>query len=108
VDGRTDLPRPGPRYMVFFRGPDDTWSEGVDLDERAPMRNGNSGSPCVSPDGRYFFFGSGQARDLPATGATPLTLRALREYGVQPRNGNMDIYWMDASFLATLRPVRKE
>jgi len=108
VDGRTDLPQPGPRYMVFFRGQDDTWSEGVDLAERVPMQGGNAGSPYVSPDGRYFFFGSSKARDLPSAAAKPLTLRALRVYEGQARNGGMDIYWMDASFLGTLRPARKD
>jgi hypothetical protein len=108
VDGRTDLPQPGPRYMVFFRGADDTWSEGVDLGGRVPMQGGNAGSPYVSPDGRYLFFGSSQAREFPAPGSGPLTFRALREQYFLTRNGNMDIYWMDASFLDTLRRARKD
>jgi len=107
VDGRTDPTPPGPCYMIFFRGPDDSWSEGVDLGARAPLRNGNAGSPYVSPDGKYFFFGSSQTSETSATAHQPLTFRALREANDQPRNGNMDIYWMDASFLAALRPIRK-
>jgi hypothetical protein len=106
VDDRPGLAPPGPRYMVFFRGPGDAWSEGVDLAARAPMGSGNAGSPCVSPDGRCFFFGSTTARPEPPAPRTPLTLRALRESEARAGNGGMDIWWMDAAFLEALRPAR--
>ncbi len=108
VDERADLTPPGPRYMVFFRRPDGAWSEGVDLAARVPMRNGNAGSPYVSPDGRYFFFGSSQAGGTPAGEGKPLTVGALRQAQGRPGNGGMDIYWMDASFLEALRPAPRK
>jgi hypothetical protein len=106
VEDRPGLTPPGPRYMIFFHGPGDSWSEGVDLAARAPMGSGNAGSPYVSPDGRCFFFGSTTARAEPPAAGTPLTLRALRESAARAGNGGMDIWWMDAAFLETLRPGR--
>ena len=45
-------------------------------------------------------------RDTAPAAGTPVTLRSLREAGTRPRNGNLDIYWMEASFLERLRPAR--
>jgi hypothetical protein len=107
VDGLEDLVPPGSRYMIFFRDPDDSWSEGVDLSARVPMGSGDAGSPYVSPDGKRLFFGS--TRVLPGGTDTPgpLTMRALRESSARAGNGSMDIYWMDAGFLEGLRPARR-
>jgi hypothetical protein len=109
VDGRTDGAEPGrPQYFVFFRDPADHWSEGVCLGRDVSPVGGNAGSAYVSPDGKYLFFGSTRPREDSSMPQIPLTLRALREAQSQPRNGNSDIYWMQASFLDTLRSARKE
>jgi hypothetical protein len=109
VDGRTDGPEPGrPQYFVFFRDAGDHWNEGVCLGKDVSPVGGNAGSPYVSPDGRYLFFGSTKSPEVPSTPEKPLTLRALREAYSRFRNGNSDIYWTDASFLDALRPTRKE
>jgi ketosteroid isomerase-like protein len=100
VDGRTDGAEPGrPQYFIFFRDPADRWSEGVCLGPEVSPAGSGAGSPYVSPDGKYFFFGSARARETPAGAAAPLTLRALRAGAGAPRNGDSDIYWMDAAVL---------
>jgi ketosteroid isomerase-like protein len=107
VDGRDDGAEPGrPQYFVFFRDASDRWSEGVCLGKDVSPAGSGSGSTSVSPDGRYLFFASAK-KDEPAAAAagTPVTLRSLREAGTRPGNGNLDIYWVDASFLERLRPA---
>lgn len=109
VDGRNDGAEPGrPQYFVFFRETQDRWSEGVCLGKDVSPVGGNAGSACVSPDGRYLFFGSTKPREIESTSGNPLSLRTLREANSRPRNGNSDIYWMDASFLDTLRTARRD
>ena len=109
VEGRTDGAEPGqPQYFVFFRDPADRWSEGVCLGKDVSPVGGNAGSSYVSPDGKYLFFGSTKSREISSTLQAPLTLRELRDTNSRARNGNSDIYWMEASFLDTLRPARKE
>lgn len=107
VDGRADGAEPGkPQYFVFFHDAADRWSDGVCLGKDVSPVGGNAGSVYVSPDGRYLFFGSAKSRE--AAAASPLTLRALREAAGRPQNGNLDIYWVDASFLERLRPAPRE
>jgi ribosomal protein L24E len=66
-----------------------------------------SGSCYVSPDGRCLFFASAKQDETAATDGTK-TLRQLREAGNRPRNGNLDIYWVDAALLERLRPPRRD
>ena len=109
VDGRTDGAEPGrPQYFVFFRDADDRWSEGVCLGQEMSPVTGSAGSPYISPDGKFFFFGSARSREVSSTREKPVSLEALRERHAAPQNGNSDIYWVDASFLDKLRPARGE
>jgi hypothetical protein len=109
VEGRTDGAEPGgPQYFVFFRDANDRWSEGVCLGKEVSPVGGNAGSVYVSPDGRYLFFGSTRPREIASTPEEPLSLRALREAHSRAGNGNSDIYWMETSFLDTLRPARRD
>ncbi len=109
VDGRDDGAEPGrPQYFVFFRDPDDRWSEGVCLGEAVSPGGSGSGSTYVSPDGRRLFFASAWQDEPAGPPGRPRTLREMREMVGRPRNGNLDIYWMDASFLERLRPPRRD
>ena len=92
-----------PNYYVFFRSEDDHWSEAVNLGEKVNPPGVGATSAYVSPDGRYLFFASSMLREEIITGV-PLTLARLNEYHRGPENGNSDIYWMDASFIESLRP----
>jgi hypothetical protein len=109
VDGRDDSLTPGrPNYYIFFRVGEGRWSDGINLGDRTNFRGAAAASPYVSPDGRYFFFSSTKDREIASSPEKPATSRMLREYFAAPQNGNADIYWIEASFLETLRPPRRE
>jgi hypothetical protein len=93
----------GTDYYVCFRNQDDTWSQPINLGPEINTLGGNEFSPSLSPDGKYFFFMSSRAswsfEDPPKVSAT-----WLRTTFAGPQNGDADIYWVDASFIETLRP----
>ncbi len=102
--GRDDSITKGlPHYYVFFRNPDDTWSEGVNLGEKINFPGAQALSPAVSPDGKYFFFATTKAEDIDANAPGALTARGIREYYGKPGNGLADIYWIDAAYIRSLR-----
>jgi len=91
-------------YYAVFRDADDRWSEPVNLGPKVNTPGGREYTPYVSPDGRYFFFMSTRApadATPPAEGYSRADLLRLHAL---PENGNSDLYWMDASFIARLRP----
>lgn len=90
-------------YYVFFRNPDDTWSEGINLGEKINAPGTNALSPSISTDGKYFFFASTKAADLDAKAPGALTARRIREYYGKAGNGLADIYWIDASYIRGLK-----
>jgi hypothetical protein len=93
----------GTDYYIVFRNPDDSWSEPVNLGEKVNTPGGLEYAPYVSPDGKYFFFMSTWTNPAALTGFK-LTADKLRELHNTPGTGLPGIYWMDASFLAGLRP----
>jgi hypothetical protein len=101
--GRPDS-RGGCDYYIVFRGPDDTWSEPVNLGERVNTDARDEWSPALSPDGRYLFFMTRRPDERRLAGDAPLTHARLLELHGAPRNGSTDIWWIDAGFLADLRP----
>lgn len=103
VDGRKDSPTPGqPTYFIFFRDPDDRWSEGVSLGPEVNFPGAAASAPYVTRDGKYLFFGSNRAKPFDFSGRT-VTSRLLLDYFSGPQNGGSDIYWIEAAFLAKLR-----
>ncbi len=107
VNGRDDSLVPNrPNYYVFFRSEDDRWNEGINLGPEVNLPGASATAPYVTRDGRYLFFGSTLSRDPDSSAAVPLTSRQLLEYFMAPRNGNSDVYWIDASFIRKLRPSR--
>jgi len=97
TDGRADTIG-GCDYYVSFRTPDDRWSEPQNLGPAVNSAGSAEYSPYVSPDGRYFFFMATRL-DRPER----LTAGLLRALHARPRNGNADIYWIDASVVTSLR-----
>jgi len=93
----------GADYYVLFRTPDDRWSDPVHLPAGINSANGHEYSASISPDGRYLFFMSGRTLD-PAELGPRFTGDALRALYLRPGNGNADVYWVRADFLASLRP----
>ena len=100
------LPREGgfgsSDYLVSFRKPDGSWTEAVNM---GPAVNSPAGewSASLSPDGRYLFFQSTRSA-VPDRSSPPLRYAGLRSMLASPGNGQSDIYWIDASFIGTLRP----
>ena len=105
VEGRDDSLTPGAaNYYIFFRGPDDSWSEGVNLGPEVNFPGAAASAPYVTSDGRYLFFGSNRRKEIPAPAGSPMTASRLMERFCGPQNGGSDIYWIDASFLRVLKP----
>ncbi len=102
-------------YYVSFRSEEGVWTGPVNMGELINTPENTVGSPYVSPDGRYFFFASTRrarpvtarqtgAAGQPGAGAPVRTYETIQEMETKPQNGNSDVYWIDASFIDTLRP----
>jgi len=104
VEEREDCVTPGfPDYYVFFRRPDDTWSEGINLGQEINMSGDRALSPYVSPDGEYFFFSSAR-RNPEFFAVAKITWSRIQHIHAGPQNGSSDIYWVDARIIENLRP----
>ncbi len=105
IEGRKDSLAPGAaNYYVFFRDQDDRWSEAVNLGPEINSPGTAASAPYVTPDGRFFFFGSNRRKAVQAAPGRALRLSGLMEAFSGPENGGTDIYWVDAAFLRRLRP----
>ena len=85
------------------------WTGPINMGNLINTPENTVGSPYVSPDGRYFFFASNRKRPSGAPdgsgAAEPArTYETIQKMATQPQNGNSDVYWIDASFIETLRP----
>lgn len=87
-------------YYVCFRSENDEWTDPINMGEKINTPTNHVVSPYVSPDGKYFFFASN--RQDKNTGNR--TYDRLQKMITSPQNGDSDIYWIDASFIETLRP----
>jgi hypothetical protein len=104
VAGRDDSITKGlPHYYVFFRDPDDTWSEGINLGAAINVPGARALSPSISSDGNYFFFASTKAEEIDAKIPGALTASGIKDYYGRPQNGLADIYWIDESYIRSLR-----
>jgi hypothetical protein len=104
VEGREDATPPKKaNYYVFFRNADGTWTSGTNLGPAVNDPANTQHSPYVSPDGRYFFFSSNAPAEPAAPSLKGLTHARLAELNASPRNGNSDIFWVDARILEELR-----
>ena len=91
----------GVDYYISFRSPDDAWTGPVNMGDKVNSADMSEWSPYVTRDGRFLFFMSARRPGRDET--------APRDYGEmlrlqdRPRNGNADIYWMDAGIIEELR-----
>ncbi|UCE08420.1 MAG: ankyrin repeat domain-containing protein, partial [bacterium] len=76
IFGREDQSRMSSLH-ISFRDKNGQWTEPINMGEEINFNGANN--PYVSPDGKYLFFNSG-------------------------RNGNYDIYWLDAKIIEELKP----
>lgn len=93
-------------YYISFRNEDDTWTPAVNMGDRVNTPLGMEFSPYVSPDGKYFFFMSTRSRHQRLRESGKVTWSMLQQFWNSPENGLPDIYWLDASFISTLKPAQ--
>ena len=81
--------------MIFFRQPDGSWSDGIDIVRKLKLPCPEAISISFSPDMKYIFFASSH-RSLTYQRALPgWEFKSLQELRNLPGNGNSDIYWID-------------
>ena len=96
-------------YYVAFRNDEGAWTGPINMGNLINTPENTVGSPYVSPDGRYFFFASNRRKpsgspDGSDAAEPERTYETIQKMAQQPQNGNSDVYWIDASFIETLRP----
>ncbi len=67
---------------ISFRQQDGSWGAAINLGDKINT-DAEEGGAYITPDGKYFFFGRNMGSD---------------------KYENMDIFWVDAGFIETLRP----
>ncbi len=91
----------GGDLWVSFRKDDGGWAEAQNMGESI-----NSPAldycPSLSPDGKYLFFTSLRS-DYGAYSPVPLTYTEILKGLAGPRNGNGDIYWVNAAVIDSLK-----
>ncbi|MBT6005645.1 MAG: hypothetical protein HOG79_07995, partial [Prolixibacteraceae bacterium] len=87
-------------YYISFFDKGKGWSNPLNLGEKINTPGGNEYSASFSPDGKYFFFMS--TRSEPSM-KEKLTLDNLVKMHNTPENGNSNIYWVKAGFIADLK-----
>ena len=97
-------------YLISFRSEDDTWSPPRNLGSKVNSV-GKETSVFVTRDGAYLFFASDRGYFDPdgifsrpvGFSDTRMSYDEFVKVANSPGNGRQDIYWIDASFLDTLR-----
>ena len=59
---------------------------------------------AMTPDGKQFFFMASRSRFADGGVEGEPTMTELQKIHAAPRNGQADIYWIDAGFIEQLRP----
>lgn len=84
-DGRRDSGYGKADIYISFRQQDDSWSEAINLGDKVNTDASEAGA-YVTPDGKYLFFN----RNMGYTNSV--------------KYEDVDIFWVDAQFIETLRP----
>ena len=89
---------------ISYRQPDDSWGPAINLGSKINGLGSSASWPQLSPDGKYLFFVSSiePYRDFGEKHYSYEELSIIQE-GVH--NGWSNIYWVDTSFVDTLRPA---
>lgn len=104
VDGRPSEGNPGrANYFIYFRDPNDNWSDGLPFGPEVNIKGSTAMSPYVTPDGKYFFFAAQKTADRFIAGPRGKTLGQLLEMSNSYQNGDYDIYWVEAKVIQDLR-----
>ena len=90
----------GTDYYISFFNETKGWSIPQNMGEKVNSATTFQYSASFSPDGNFMFFMSTKANNL-ATGK--LDYKTLSNMHNAPESGNSNIYWIDASFIDTLK-----
>lgn len=90
-------------YYIAFRDENDGWTGPINMGPTLNTPGNRVVSASLSPDGRYLFFASTRGTETDAEDGGR-SYRLFQESQVRPRNGNSDIYWVEASIIEELRP----
>lgn len=91
----------GDLYISFQS--DTGWTAPINLG--APINSpAHEMTPCVTPDGRFFVFASSRITE-PYAASPNATINALVEKHRSNDNGNLNIWYLSADFIHTLRPT---
>lgn len=93
-------------YYIAFRNAEDKWTELINMGATVNTAGDQAQSPYVSPDGKYFFFGS--LRKVPEAETDRFTLEYMEEAAQKPGFGSTDTWWVDAGFIGALRAGLEE
>ena len=93
-------------YYIAFRNDEDKWTELINMGEPVNAAGDRASSPYVSPDGKYFFFGS--SRKVADAATDRFTLEYLDKASLKPGYGSTDTWWISAGFIEELRAGLKE
>jgi len=93
-------------YYIAFRNSWDKWTGLINMGDTVNAPGDQASSPYVSPDGKYFFFGS--SRKVQEAETDRFTLEYLASASKKPGYGSTDTWWVDAEFIKDLRDNLKE
>lgn len=82
---------------------DDSWNGPFNMGEKVNSSDRSEWSPNVSPDGKYFFFMSGRQIERTDSTLKNMNYGKLKDMFMSPGNGNPAVYWIDASFIDSIR-----
>ena len=90
---------------ISFRTDDGHWTSAVNLGDAVNTEHLEF-CPSVSRDGKYLFFTSNRPKAQERAGASAIR----EELGVTPSTGrpDIDVYWVDASFIEGFRPEARQ
>ena len=102
--GREDAVAPGENFYVSFKGDDGKWGNLINVGKEI---NGMRiwGLSSFSPDGKYFFFSAFTRTDYVLIYDKKMTYSDLQDMTIlNPSRGKIDIFWVDAKIIESLRP----
>ena len=88
-------------YYIAFRHAADKWTGLINMGPKVNKKGDRASSPYVSPDGKYFFFGS--SRKVAEAEIDRVTLEYMEKAALKPGYGSSDTWWIDAGLIEDLR-----
>ena len=89
----------GTDYYISFRNEDNHWSKPVNMGPTVNTKGDREFSASLSPDGKYLFFMSQRALEIP----DKFTYSDMKKAYFETGYGNAAIYWVDAGFIQNLK-----